>query len=162
MVIKYSAQEGLVNSVSLRNFGAKGTRCRVKSWLSIYLSHSTLMTPPLRRGHKEEIYHLKGESHAYNPPTHDQNIGIIVLSAHSGSIEVVAKGCSYPLVAISHDTHPQACATDQNPPIEFTIGDCPSHIVGHLRVIGWIRAKHTHIPDTVIGQAFHMDLTGLF
>jgi hypothetical protein len=53
-----------------------------------------LMSTPLKGSFEPGIDNLPGQGLSNHPSTHDQNIGIVVATAHNGRKKIIAKGGS--------------------------------------------------------------------
>jgi hypothetical protein len=106
--------------------------------------------PALEFGLQPDFQDLPGEPFSGQAAPQDQEIGIIVLTAHPRSVMVVAKGGPHSGKTIGHDGHPDAAAADQDPPVHFSPGD----FLGHPRPdVGVI-----HRIFIVRSQIYHLDL----
>ena len=119
------------------------------------------MSTPIKRGLQKKIHHFYRDTYTDYPCSHNQDIGIIVLSAQSGRKKVMADTRPDPFIAVSHYAHAKAGPTDQDPTLVFTPGYSLCYFMGYHRIICGVPVEYPYICDLPLGQALKMGLASL-
>jgi hypothetical protein len=68
--------------------------------------------------------------------THTEDVGVIVLSAHAGTVRISAQSGMHTLDLIGRNTHPDASAAHEHSSVGVAAGHGARNLFGDVRVVG--------------------------
>jgi len=93
------------------------------------------MTTAGKLGLEPDLDDIQSNGNPYHSGTKAENIGVVVLPAHSGGEGFMAKCCPNVTVSVGGYRHPDTCPADKDTMRTAPILDCRTDLVGKIRII---------------------------
>ena len=92
------------------------------------LVEAALVTSAFVRGGEPEPEDLVGQGRGDDPATDREHVGVVVLAAHAGEVQVVAEGGAHAPHLVGGDLLALAAASEDDAPVDVALGDEPADL----------------------------------